>query len=112
MTVEDRERGWWGVPAAENWTCPECGKSSPVEAWEEREPYCENCGSHDGRECPECGEVYEHVHASGTLAAVQPVACECGWSGTRGDLRPEPSLKGWREDTPLHCPACGKEVPR
>jgi len=61
MTADDRVNGWWEVPAADTWTCPECGAASSVEQWAERPTGCEDCGDHDGRECPRCGEVLDHV---------------------------------------------------
>lgn len=61
--------GWWEAPAATVWTCPECGESSPVADWQEAAPYCEDCGEHDGRECPRCGEVLDHVWGAGRIAA-------------------------------------------
>jgi hypothetical protein len=64
---EDRD-GWWDVPAATNWTCPECGQTSPVEEWVECEPGCEDCGSHDGRRCPRCDETFDHVWGSTKIA--------------------------------------------
>ena len=60
MTIEDRS-GWWAVEESENWICPECAEESLVDDWVEREPYCEDCGSHDGRECPRCHAVFDHV---------------------------------------------------
>ena len=42
-------------------TCPECHVESKAEDWKECEPYCEDCGSHDGLECPHCGEQFDHV---------------------------------------------------
>lgn len=61
MTAEDSSDGWWEAPASDTWTCPECGTTTPVEQWAEREAYCEDCGEHDDRECPHCGEVLDHV---------------------------------------------------
>lgn len=63
--------GWWEVPAAEYWTCPECKERSKVEDWQEVETYCEDCGSHDGRECPNCGKVFDHVWDSERLSKAQ-----------------------------------------
>ena len=57
---EDRD-GWWDVNAHSHWRCPDCKELSPVEEWEEREIGCEDCGSHDGRKCPRCGEYFDHV---------------------------------------------------
>ncbi len=61
---EDVEFGWWHAPAGEYWKCPECGETTRVENWEEQTVGCEDCGEHDGRECPECGEVFDHVWGS------------------------------------------------
>lgn len=71
MAARDRTEGWEGVPAIEAWTCPECGTSSLVEAWEECQPYCEDCGSHDGRRCPGCGAEFDHVWGHERLADAQ-----------------------------------------
>jgi len=59
--MESDRTGWWDVGTHDLWTCPECEKVSPVEDWEECEVYCENCGDHEGRKCPLCGEAFEHV---------------------------------------------------
>ncbi len=69
MAAEDIRAGWWEAPAAQNWRCPECGQASPVEQWQAVEPYCEDCGSHDGRACPRCGEWFEHVWGAEKLEA-------------------------------------------
>ena len=62
MTKEDFENGWWDMPAGlPLWMCPECNTGTWSSRWEKREVYCEDCGSHDGRECPYCGEVFDHV---------------------------------------------------
>ncbi len=71
MTVEDVQEGeWWGVPvtAEGSWRCPECGESSPVADWREMGVACDSCGDHDGRECPKCGEVFDHVFGAEKLA--------------------------------------------
>jgi ssDNA-binding Zn-finger/Zn-ribbon topoisomerase 1 len=85
MTAEDRVNGWWEAPAADTWTCPECGTSSPVERWEARDAYCEDCGDHDGRVCPACGETLDVVFgAPRILAATNPdVATAAGIEVTR-----------------------------
>lgn len=64
---EDRD-GWWEAPAGENWRCPECAELSPIDEWEERAPSCEDCGEHDGRECPRCGAVFDHVWGAPDIA--------------------------------------------
>lgn len=58
------EYGWWDAPVAKNWLCPKCNKISPVERWREVGPSCDECGSHDGRKCPECWEWFDHVWGS------------------------------------------------
>jgi hypothetical protein len=68
VTASDKTDGWYEVPAAKRWTCPRCGITSDVALWRECEPCCEDCGSHDGRECPECGEVFDHVWGAAELA--------------------------------------------
>lgn len=60
--------GWWDVPPGEKeWVCPNCGIKSPIELWSECEPYCSDCGSHDGRECPNCKSMFDHVWGSGDI---------------------------------------------
>lgn len=61
MAEDDRGNGWWGVPPNPAWKCPVCGVMSGIDDWREVEPACEDCGNHDGRECPECGEWFDHV---------------------------------------------------
>lgn len=64
MAKQDVENGWSDAPAAKKWLCPECNHASPVEDWKEVEPYCEDCGNHDGRECPLCEHWFDHVFTS------------------------------------------------
>jgi hypothetical protein len=78
MTAED-ERGWWEVPPATEWTCPECGVASPVKDWAERRAYCEDCGDHDGRECPACEEVLDHVWGATKIAEASGLPSAPGW---------------------------------
>ena len=59
--AEGDQGGWWTVSARPAWTCPECKVTSPAKDWETCEPGCEDCGSHDGRQCPACGEEFDHV---------------------------------------------------
>lgn len=64
MTADDVEAGsWWNAEVGSDgcFYCPKCDSRSPASEWKEVEPYCEECGSHDGRECPECGEWFDHV---------------------------------------------------
>lgn len=70
---EDVEDGWWGVPTTpdKQWKCPECGERSPIAEWAENRPPCEDCGDHDGRECPKCHEVFDHVWGDEKLARAQ-----------------------------------------
>lgn len=67
MTKEDTTDGWWHVSFTEQWACPECKTLSDVAEWDEVEPGCEDCGNHDGRECPNCGEWFDHVWGSGLI---------------------------------------------
>ena len=69
--MKDDANGWWSMPALSAWRCPECATTSPVETWRECEPYCEDCGAHDGRGCPNCGEQFDHVWGVKKLAEAQ-----------------------------------------
>lgn len=66
----DRADGWHEAPASPVWVCPECKVPSDPDEWEETEAGCEDCGSHDGRRCPnpECEEVLDHVWGSADIA--------------------------------------------
>lgn len=59
--MKNDENGWWEAPRGINWLCSKCNQISPIENWKEVEPDCEDCGSHDGRECPNCKEWFDHV---------------------------------------------------
>lgn len=59
--------GWYDVEPRSRWKCPNCGETSPVEDWRECEVYCEDCGSHDGRLCPACGDAFDHVWGSAKI---------------------------------------------
>ncbi len=62
MTKEDIENGWWDIPAGLIiWICPSCSTGTWGTRWKALDVYCEDCGDHDGRKCPECGEVFDHV---------------------------------------------------
>ena len=65
VTADD---GWWNAPPGQSWTCPDCGVSSPVQDWAETETACEDCGTHDARRCPACGEPFDHVRGSAKIA--------------------------------------------
>ena len=41
--------------------CAECGNSNNYTEWKEIELGCEECRTHDGLECPICGECYDYV---------------------------------------------------
>lgn len=71
MTAEDAREGWWDAPAGETWTCPapDCGATSPIAEWRESMVGCDDCGEHDGRECPQCGEVFDHVWGARKIAS-------------------------------------------
>jgi hypothetical protein len=75
MTQEDVfNKGWWECPvdpANPVWRCPECGKTSPVADWADRPVGCQECGEHEGRKCPECAEVFDHIWGDATLAESQ-----------------------------------------
>jgi hypothetical protein len=66
------EQGWWDMPPLAEWKCPDCGQASPVGEWAECEPGCEDCGSHDGRECQRCGEWFDHVFGIRRLLEANP----------------------------------------
>ena len=59
--LEDIKNGWGDAPGGKTWICPECKKTSKIEDWKECEMYCEDCGDHEGRECPECEERFDYV---------------------------------------------------
>lgn len=61
MTKYDETNGWGLVPAAKEWKCPRCSVISPVEDWKEVWPYCDCCGDHEGRECPNCEEWFDYI---------------------------------------------------
>ena len=71
MASGDLIKSWHHMPLTSEWHCPECNKSFPTELWEECEPYCEDCGSHDGRRCPGCGEEFDHVWGVAKLIDAQ-----------------------------------------
>jgi Zn finger protein HypA/HybF involved in hydrogenase expression len=64
MSEEQNSDGWWYVTPHEFWTCPECHAVTPANEWEEAVVACEDCGSHDARRCPNCGERFDHVWGS------------------------------------------------
>lgn len=68
MAEGDSKNGWWNAPAAKEWACPGCHASSDPETWPEGEVGCEDCGGHDGRQCPGCGEWFDHVWGSTQIA--------------------------------------------
>ena len=72
--MNDDKTGWWSVKAFETWKCPECLETTPVDDWQETETYCEDCGSHDARRCPKCGETFDHVWGSSKIAAAQQLS--------------------------------------
>ena len=83
MTADDIASGWPVIgrrirPGVTEWCCPECGEVSPTVDWREVEPYCEDCGSHDGRECPRCHKWYDHVWDGDRLVEAQPEAAREG----------------------------------
>jgi len=41
--------------------CPNCQRWSGIMRWRETEVGCEDCGSHDALECPECYSPFDHV---------------------------------------------------
>ena len=41
--------------------CPECDALVEFDYDGDEEVYCEDCGSHSGVHCSECGEQFEHV---------------------------------------------------
>jgi hypothetical protein len=67
--MKEDEDGWWGAPASKYWVCPECNKTSAAERWLETEVFCDDCGAHDARQCPECGEALDHVWGSRRIEA-------------------------------------------
>lgn len=63
MTAADAEQGWGAAPPGLSWRCPEtdCRVLSPIADWDASETYCEDCGEHDARRCPACGESCDAV---------------------------------------------------
>jgi len=59
--MKEDESGWYGAPAGKHWLCPECNNKSPIADWRETEVPCEDCGEHNARICPKCGESFDHV---------------------------------------------------
>lgn len=43
--------------------CPECENYSMHTGWTSTEVYCEDCGTHEAIECPNCNERFDHVYA-------------------------------------------------
>lgn len=68
MAAGDETSGWHEAPAGATWTCPECWRAAPIAEWAEVEVGCEDCGSHEGRRCPHCGEDFEHVWGAVRMA--------------------------------------------
>lgn len=42
--------------------CPHCGVPSGGKDWTYYEPYCEDCGNHNGVICPKCNEGVDSVY--------------------------------------------------
>lgn len=61
-------KGWYDVPPLADWTCPACGAMSRADDWAEIEVPCETCGEHDGRMCPKCLAVFDHVFGAEHIA--------------------------------------------
>lgn len=104
MTTEDITEGWWRAPAATAWICPECKRPSPVADWPETEAACDDCGSHDARECPICREVFDHVWGSGQIADANPPALNPpepepipAWTETKRTEQPFGMVYVWEE---------------
>jgi primosomal protein N' len=66
--MKDDKEGWWNVSESEKWCCPECKEWSSYTEWDEATAPCEDCGEHEARVCPNCGEVYDHVYGSDRIA--------------------------------------------
>lgn len=49
------------TPDPEELYCPSCTATNETEQWAECELYCEDCGSHPGLRCPNCGEEYDQI---------------------------------------------------
>lgn len=41
--------------------CPTCKQVTASELWREVEVGCEDCGTHDGLQCPSCEDLFDHV---------------------------------------------------
>jgi len=84
------ELQWWDVKNRALWTCPACHQTSPAAEWQESRVPCDDCGSHDGRECPRCNRAFDHVWGSerieeasreATAKLKQWLLDELGWCG-------------------------------
>lgn len=53
--------------------CPECNEWSSAIDWNDCEPYCEDCGSHAGIECPVCGDMFDHCFDSDKTFKVREI---------------------------------------
>lgn len=69
---EDIINGWEGALPGEFWLCPKCNKVTPVKDWREFRPGCDLCGDHDGRQCPNCDAIFDHVWDANEIKAPPP----------------------------------------
>lgn len=85
MTVRDVTSGEWHDanvnPADPRWLCWECGRVTLVALWDETIVGCEDCGDHEARKCPECGEPFDLVWGSARL--LTPIEARAGEGANR-----------------------------
>lgn len=51
----------WATHRFQLLACPDCGTSTPAGAWRHVDMPCEDCGDHDGAECPVCRAAFDVI---------------------------------------------------
>ena len=52
---------WSEMDQNDYWLCPICEVANIGSSWEYCEVYCEDCGDHEARECPNCEKRFDNV---------------------------------------------------